>query len=158
MSAELAPQIGGYLEVLLSVTANESLLRANTPNVELIRKQIAELYYKLHGTRHALDSDEVMQVYEIFASALAHEQSADGSDWEFENCNTWRDGYYEWDLLSAEQIESFRSVQPGNDWYQDDWSIKGPLLNEFTQDPLGTKYAWTAVMMYMLSHYDYLHE
>ncbi|MFT4713836.1 MAG: hypothetical protein ACI8W1_002329 [Candidatus Azotimanducaceae bacterium] len=158
MSSELAPKREGYLEILLNVASTENILTANTPNAAVIREQISALFYKLHGTIRAPDSDEVAQVYEVFAAALMAKQQSDGSDWKFENCSTWRDGYFVQDLLSPEVIETFRTVEPGKDWYQDDWEILGPLLQELTQDSLGTKYAWTAVMMYMLTHYDYLHE
>ena len=47
---------------------------------------------------------------------------------------------------------------PGQDWYEYDWSAKSLIENErFRIDTYRTKYAWTAVMMYMLSHYDYIH-
>ena len=158
LAGRLMPSKPDFLELAFAVKTRGPILSLNTPNAQLIKKQIRELYEKLHGTRHALDSDEVTQVYEIFAAALTAEQESDGSDWEFENCNIWKDGYFDWDLLSKEEVESYKSVPPGGDWYRDDWNIKGPLLRKFTQDPIGTKYAWTAVMMYMLSHYDYLHE
>jgi hypothetical protein len=158
LAGRLMPSKPDFLELAFAVKTSGTLLSLNTPNAQLIKKQISELYEKLHGTRRALDSDEVIQVYEIFAAALTAEQESDGSDWEFENCSTWKDGYFDWDLLSKEEVESYKSVPPGANWYQDDRNIKGQLLREFTQDPIGTKYAWTAVMMYMLSHYDYLHE
>ena len=43
-------------------------------------------------------------------------------------------------------------------WFQEDWSKRKPYEDAFRSDRFGSKYAWTAVMMYMLSHYDYLHE
>ena len=158
MAAQLMPSRPDLLELAVAVKTQQPILSSNTKNAQLIKKQISELFEKLHGTRLAADSDEVAQVYEIFAAALVAEQQGDGSAWEFENCNTGNDGYFEWDLMGKEQVESFRSASPNGDYYEDDWSIKGPLIRRFTQDPLGIKYAWTAVMMYMLSHYDYLHE
>lgn len=158
MSAQLMPSTPDLLELTFSVISTENILASKTENALLIKRQIIALYDKLHGVSYTLDSDEVTQVYEIFASALVNDQNADGSDWDFEDCDTMKDGYYEWDLLSVEQIESYKSVPLGGDWYENDWSIKYSLLRRFTEDPIGTKYAWTAVMMYMLSHYDYLHE
>ena len=158
LAGRLMPSKPEFLELAFAVKTKAPILSLSTPNAQLIKKQISQLYEKLHGTLRAPDSDEVAQVYEIFAAALLAEQEGDGSDWEFENCQVWNDGYYDWDLLSKEEVESYKSVPPGGDWYQDDWRIKGQLLHKFTQDPIGTKYAWTAVMMYMLSHYDYLHE
>jgi len=158
MAAQLMPSRPDFLELAVAVKAQQPILSSNTKNAQLIKKQISELFAKLHGRRLEPDSDEVTQVYEIFAAALVAEQEGDGSDWEFENCNIWNDGYFDWDLLSKEQVDSYKSPSPNGNHYEEDWSIKGQLLRPFTQDPLGTKYAWTAVMMYMLSHYDYLHE
>ena len=98
------------------------------------------------------------EVHQLQDKISKIEQEKEGSDWEFQNCNIWRDGYLDWDLLSKKEIESYKSEDPEYDRYHDDWNIKGELLRPYTQDPIGTKYAWTAVMMYMLSHYDYLHE
>jgi hypothetical protein len=158
MAAQLMPSRPDFLELAVAVKTQQPILSSNTKNAQLIKRQISELFAKLHGRRLAADSDELTQVYEIFAAALVAEQEGDGSDWEFENCNTWNDGYFDWDLLSKEQVESYKSPSPNGDWYEEDWSIKNQLLRPFMQDPLGIKYAWTAVMMYMLSHYDYLHE
>ena len=158
MAAQLMPSRPDLIELIFAVKTQQPILSSSTKNAQLIKNQISELYEKLHGTQRTPDSEEVAQVFEIFAAALTAEQESDGTDWEFENCNIWKDGYFDWDLLSKEEVESYKSVPPGGDWYRDDWNIKGPLLRKFTQDPIGTKYAWTAVMMYMLSHYDYLHE
>lgn len=62
------------------------------------------------------------------------------------------------DFLTQNQLDEFRYVNPGEDWFQEDWSKKKPYEDVFRTDRFGSKYAWTAVMMYMLSHYDYLHE
>lgn len=158
MAAQIMPSKPDPIELAAVVKTQQPLLSATTKNAQLIKGQISKLFGDLHGTSRAPDSEEVAQVYEIFAAALIAEQRGDGSDWEFENCRTWTDGYYDQDLLSEEQVESYKSPSANGDYYEDDWNIKGPLLRPFTQDPLGTKYAWTAVMMYMLSHYDYLHE
>jgi hypothetical protein len=158
MSSELAPKREGYLEILLNVSSTENILTANTPNANTIREQISNLFYNLHGTVRAPNSDEVAEVYELFAAALVAREQSDNSEWRFENCSTWRDGYFIQDVLSPEEIATFRTVEPGKDWYQDDWQVLGPLLREFTSDSLSTKYAWIAVMIYMLTHYDYLHE
>ena len=158
MAAQLMPSRPDLIELIFAVKTQQPILSSSTKNAQLIKNQISELYEKLHGTQRTPDSEEVAQVFEIFAAALVVEQEKEGSDWEFQNCNIWRDGYLDWDLLSKKEIESYKSEDPEYDRYHDDWNIKGELLRPYTQDPIGTKYAWTAVMMYMLSHYDYLHE
>ena len=58
------------------------------------------------------------------------------------------------DVLVREPLRG----RAGQNWYNYDWDILGPLQQRITADSLSSKYAWTAVMMYMLSHYDYVHE
>ena len=159
LASRLMPSKPAPLEILLSVKTNTDILKSDTKNSRLIRQQIVHLFDKLHGTKRALDSDEVQTAFEIYAAALVTEQEADGSDWEFENCAVWRDGYFFEDLLTPEQLAAARTINPiHKNWYDWDWKITGPIQRELLSDPLSTKYAWTAVMMYMLSHYDYLHE
>jgi hypothetical protein len=116
------------------------------------------LFGRLHGTKISPNSDEAATVYEIFAAALETEQASDGSAWEFENCSTHRDGFIWDDLLSEEEIATFREPHPEGNYFLIVWSLLGAFQSELLADPYSSKYAWTAVMMYMLSHYDYLHE
>ena len=158
LSAELAPSRAGYVEVQLAMQAKGNILQATTTNAAAIKEQISMLFERLHGTIKGANSEQVMQVYEIYAAALTAEQESDGSGWEFENCDLNRDGFFYEENFTAEEVESFRITVPGQNWYNYDWDILGPLQQRITADPLSSKYAWTAVMMYMLSHYDYVHE
>jgi hypothetical protein len=156
MAAQLAPSRNDYLEAGISISATGSPLTANTRNIASIRSQIQKLYSSLHGSSHDLYSDAVTQVYEIFVAALSNvDQVHSGT---FYQCNIGRDGTFYDDNLTKSEVESFRYTLPGEDWWQENWEIRNVFQNEFRSDLYGTKYAWTAVMMYMLSHYDYLHE
>jgi hypothetical protein len=156
MAAQLAPSRNDYLEAGISISATGSPLTAKTRNIASIRSQIQKLYSSLHGSSHDLYSDAVTQVYEIFVAALSNvDQVHSGT---FYQCNIGRDGTFYDDNLTKAEIESFRYTLPGEDWWQENWEIRNVFQNEFRSDLYGTKYAWTAVMMYMLSHYDYLHE
>tara|TARA_B110000967_G_C18827421_1_gene532132 strand:+ start:1 stop:1218 length:1218 start_codon:yes stop_codon:yes gene_type:complete len=153
MSSELSPPSPeGYLEIALAMKANGNMLTANTKNATAIKEQISILFEKLHGTVRTKDSEQVLQVYEIFAAAL----TVDDSGWRFENCKLYLDGLFYDDMLSSEEILSFRTE--GIYAYNVDWNKRNLLEKPLITDPLRAKYAWTAVMMYMLSHYDYLHE
>jgi hypothetical protein len=156
MSGQLAPSREGYLEVVMSIESNEDVLTTNSRNAVAIRNQISKLFEDLHGNKFAANSDSVMQVYEIFAAALA--KAPEAHNGIFYQCNLWNDGLFYNDNLTKEEIETFRTVQPNDDWYSDDWEARRVFEYEFIADPFYSKYAWTAVMMYMLSHYDYLHE
>jgi len=158
LSAELAPSLEGYVEVQLAIQAKGDILKATTKTATAIKEQISMLFERLHGTIKAANSEQVMQVYEIYAAALTAEQESDGSGWEFENCDLYHDGFFYEENFTAEEVASFRITDSGQNWYDYDWDALGPLTQRITADPLSSKYAWTAVMMYMLSHYDYVHE
>ena len=74
MAAQLMPSRPDLLELAVAVKTQQPILSSNTKNAQLIKRQISALFEKLHGTRLAVDSDEVTQVYEIFAAALTAEQ------------------------------------------------------------------------------------
>jgi len=156
LSAEIPALKGGLAEVSLSINENTDVLSADTPNSKAIRNQIVELFDQLHGKRYTTSSTNVTQVYEIFNAALMKGPSAHSGI--FHQCNLWNDGLFYDENLTQKEIATFRTVQPNNDWYSDDWEVRRVFDHEFMADPLYSKYAWTAVMMYMLSHYDYLHE
>ena len=156
LSAEIPALKGGLAEVSLSINENTDVLSADTPNSKAIRNQIVELFDQLHGKRYTTSSTNVTQVYEIFNAALMKGPSAHSGI--FHQCNLWNDGLFHDENLTQKEIATFRTVQPNNDWYSDDWEARRVFEHEFIADPFYSKYAWTAVMMYMLSHYDYLHE
>ena len=148
VSAELPALKGGFAEVSLSINENADILSADTPNSRAIKEQISELFDQLHGKKYTIDSDGVTQVYEIYNAALQKGPSAHSGI--FHQCNLWNDGLFYDDNLTQEDIATFRTAEPDNDWYSDDWELRRVFEHEFIADPFYTKYAWTAVMMYML--------
>jgi hypothetical protein len=156
MSSQLAPSRNESIKAAISVGAIGDPLTAKNSNIAAIKQQIQNLYSSLHGTEQDASSDAVTQVYEIFVAALSKVHEAHNG--RFSQCNLWNDGAFFNDNLTQAEIETFRTSRPGEDWYHDSWEDRRVFEDVFTEDPFGTKYAWTAVMMYMLSHYDYLHE
>ena len=156
VSAQQAPSKQEPVQMAITVETTGNALASSTPNADAIRKQISKLFSVLHGTENTPSSDEVAEVYEIFIAA--HSKSASAHNGIFYQCNLWKDGMIYDDFLTQEQLDEFRYVEPGNDWYFEDWTKRELYENVFRTDTHGSKYAWTAVMMYMLSHYDYLHE
>jgi hypothetical protein len=156
MSAQQAPSMADSVQAAISVEATGNVLAASTPNAIAIRTQISKLFDILHGSGNSPSSDEVAKVYEIFVAA--HSASGEAHDGIFYQCHLRPDGMIFDDFLTQEQLDEFRYVEPGKDWYQAVYEKRWPYENIFISDPFGSKYAWTAVMMYMLSHYDYLHE
>jgi len=157
VSAQLAPIEGGYVNTHLSISDDVDILEASNPNVNAIKNQISDLFLTLHGTNHAPDSEAVSLVYEIFTAAISSPNRKRGNT--FWDCAIYNDGMLYDDLLTEEQLASFRYQKaPGDRYWSEDSDKRRQFDVAFVTDALGTKYAWTAVMMYMLSHYDYVHE
>jgi hypothetical protein len=160
MSSQLTPSQNDYLELSISISADEDIFSASTVSASKIRQQISFLFEQLHGTTHKISSDQITLVYEIFATALLNTRNSLGQGWQFGNCELFRDGFFYQENLTAQEMLTLRTIRAGydsyiNDW---DWGARQQYHNAFTSDSFGSKYAWTAVMLYMLSHYDYLHE
>jgi len=156
MSAQQAPSKQDPVQAAILVEGLGSALESSTPNAVAIKNQISKLFDILHGSDNSPSSNKVAEVYEIFVAA--HSRSSSAHNGIFYQCGLWKDGMIFDDFLTQEQLDEFRYVEPGEDWYRDDWRKKEPYESVFRTDTHGSKYAWTAVMMYMLSHYDYLHE
>jgi hypothetical protein len=158
MSSKLAPSQNDYLELLISISADEDIFSASTVSASKIRQQISFLFEQLHGATHKTSSDQITLVYEIFATALLNTRNSLGQGWQFGNCALIRDGFFYQENLTAQEVLTFRTINADDDSYIYDWGARQQYHKAFTSDSLGSKYAWTAVMLYMLSHYDYLHE
>ena len=153
MAAQRSPSKDEDLKVVVSLDKIAEELTADTENSQRIRNQIVTLFQELHGTKYAIDSDEVAEVFEIFVGARSIAPKG-----RLKSCSIGMDGMFYEDNLTQEEIDTFRYVQPGTDWFSEDWNSRSVFDDVFLADPHGTKYAWTAVMMFMLSHYSYLHE
>ena len=158
MSAQIPPTKGGFAEVLMSLDENENAILARTENSVKIKNQISGLFEKMHGSIRSTSSEEVSQVYEFFLASLISASERTSLDWRFENCDLSIDGLFLDDHLEPDVIETFRTRAPNNQYFLTNWEAWGPIRETFIQDPFGTKYAWTVVMIYMMTHYDYLHE
>ncbi len=156
LSSQRPPSNPEVLQAKITIQANTDPLTANTKSSSKIRHQIRELYQALHGTDYPTNSSEVERVYEMFVAALS--MGEEQRDSIFYQCNLFRDGLFYDDNLTQEEIKSFRTSNPGQDWYSEDWRVRAFFEDWFKYDPYGTKYAWTTVMAYMLSHFDYLNE
>ena len=109
-----------------------------------------------HGRTLALDSPEVQQIYALFVVALETARLS-GKHW-VDGCHWWTDGNFWSDLLTPAQLLLARSPSPDGDWWQENWSYLGPVMQPWTADTNGAKRAWIAVIAYLMTHYDYVHE
>ena len=126
-----------------------------TPDTDenLIKKQISQLYSRLHGKKYAIDDYEVAIAYELFESIWNEKKTGHLQSCHWGNDATFLDELF--DELGIDDLDDLTEINT----YGLNWSQAGnEVLNPYTSDPYYTKKAWVAVMIYMLSHYDYLHE
>jgi cytochrome c5 len=156
VSAQQAPSRAEPVRASIEVFSKADILMASTPNARLIKEQIVELIQRFHGRTVAIDSSEVQQVYSLFAVALESARlSGRGS---FNVCHWYTDGNFLSDLLSPEQLKLARQPSPDGDWWRDDWNYLGPVMRDWMNDLTGAKRGWIAVIAYLMTHYDYVHE
>ncbi len=156
LAAQQAPSRPERVQALIEVLSTEDILSAQTVSARLIKQQIIDLFTKLHGTTVAIDAKQVQQTYALFAAALTKTGQSSGTT--INNCQTWIDGNFYTDLLTAEQLKIARTPSTKGNYYELDWNYVNKLTGHLMIDSAGAKRAWIAVIAYMLSHYDYLHE
>jgi hypothetical protein len=132
-----------------------------TPNSSpgRIKDQIIRLYSKLHGKQYSNDDYEVEIVFELFESVWSDKRRNTLGDTL--TCRILDDGTYFDEILGELGLENTESFITFNEEYQVrefDWPAAWEIIEPHFQDPNYTKNAWVAVMIYMLSHYDYLYE
>jgi len=128
-----------------------------TPDTDenLIKKQINQLYSRLHGKKYAIDDYEVAIAYELFESIWNDKKTGylQSQSCLWNTDATFLDELF--DELGIDDLDDLTEINTyGLNWSKAAYSV----LNPYTADPYYTKKAWVAVMIYMLSHYDYLHE
>lgn len=156
VSAQQAPSQKDPVRANIQVLSTQDILSATTANAQLIKQQIVDLIYRFHGRTVAINSVEVEEVYSLFVVGL--ETARLSGKTHFDVCHWYLDGNYLTDIFTPEQIRTFRKPDPDNDWWRDDWDILGPLMHPFNLDITGAKRGWVAVVTYLLTHYDYVHE
>ena len=156
LSAQQAPSKPEPVRATIDVLSQGDILTVATPNSRVIKEQIVALVQDFHGRTLALDSPEVQQIYALFVVALETARLS-GKHW-VDGCHWWTDGNFWSDLLTPAQLLLARSPSPDGDWWQDNWSYLGPVMQPWTADTNGAKRAWIAVIAYLMTHYDYVHE
>ena len=156
LAARQAPSKEEPVQASIEVLSSENILYAQTSNALLIKRQIIDLFAKLHGKPYAIDSTQIQQTYSLFATALTSAVQSSSSN--INNCNIWIDGDFFPDLLTPEELAIARIPSPNGNYYEIDRDVVSDMTNQITSDSTGAKRAWVAVIAYLLSHYDYLHE
>jgi hypothetical protein len=151
-----APRKGGRVEVAMRIVGVEKTLSSlENENVTRIKNQIVNLYKKMHGKKYSILDAKVEVAYNIYLAALQSYQD-NPSSW-FSQCNSGNDGLMLADFWTDEELSEARTLNEQGDGWDINWDKIGKF-NTFQEDQYGAKRIWTAVMTYMISSFDYLHE
>ena len=161
---------------------------SSDPNTEDFRKQIRHLYSLLHGSDVGLFSDQVERMILLYSEAKKRGIGFySNTSYYFTRCQSGWDGNiirdlqnkndgFDFDIYdfknngqSQKIVDNIRNINtalflkqidpaaPQRDNVID-WEVYGPVEKSMFFDRIGAKYAWIAVMSYMLSHLDFVHE
>jgi len=161
---------------------------SSDPNTEDFRKQIRHLYSLLHGSDVGLFSDQVERMILLYSEAKKRGIGFySNTSYYLTRCQSGWDGNiirdlqnknddFDFDIYdfknngqSQKIVDNIRNINtalflkqidptaPQRDNVID-WEVYGPAERSMFFDRIGAKYAWIAVMSYMLSHLDFVHE
>jgi hypothetical protein len=156
VSAQQAPSKPEPVRATIEVVSQGDILTVSSPNSRVIKEQIVALVDDFHGRTLAVDSPEVQQIYALFVVAL--ETARLSGKQQIDVCHWYTDGNFLSDLLPPAQLSLARRPSSDSDWWQDDWNYLGPVMQPWMADTNGAKRAWIAVIAYLMTHYDYVHE
>lgn len=124
-----------------------------------IRAKIVELHQKLLGKSYSIDSPEITNTYTLFVDSWldrqARELEANLFRWPDSTCNWQQDFNFFDDLGFPGEVRRFNEEYNFIDFNYDEIN---PFLNQFSVDPLYVKQSWITVLVYLMTHYDYLYE
>ena len=156
LSAQQAPSRTEPVRATIEVVSQGNILTVSTPNSRAIKEQIVALVADFHGRTVTVESPEVAQIYGLFVVAL--ERARLSGKQQIDVCHWYTDGNFLSDLLTPAQLRLARRPSPNGDWWQDDWTYLGPAMQPWMSDAFGAKRAWIAVLAYLMTHFDYVHE
>ena len=126
-------------------------ISSTTTSSTSVKQKIAELFQTLHGSTYAVSASEVQTVYQLFVDVMAAQKTANSNS--LTQCEYYRDVNF----LSGLGYPGTSPVVSANGTYNLPPGAN-LFLAPFAADPLQTKQAWIAVIIYMMTHYDYLYE
>lgn len=125
----------GFANVAMSVGVTDPIAQTS-PTGDQLRVKLAELAQRFWGQKYAPQDPEITRMLTLFTETMTDKQNRTGSGliWEWDTGTTCNFDTSEWDTE--------------NQW---GGAIAGA-------DPFGTLAGWRAVMVYLMTDYQYLHD
>ena len=125
----------GFANVAMSVGVTDPVAQTS-PSADVLRAKMVELAQRFWGQKYEPQDQEITRMLTLFTDTMNDKQNRTGSSliWEWDTGTTCNFDTSEWDT-------------------EDQWG--GAIAGA---DPFGTLAGWRAVMVYLMTDYQYLHD
>lgn len=124
-----------------------------------IKQKLVDLHRIFLGKTYALDSAEITLAYQLLVSSWVGAQADGLRPHLFANqaLEYWRDLYFGVDIGFGGNPFRYRNQENPNQKFVN-WEELQPYLDKPAEDSNYMKHAWRTVLVYLMTHYDYIYE
>ena len=125
----------GFANVAMSVGVQDPIVQSS-PTGDVLREKMVELVQRFWGQKYHPQDQEITRLLTLFTETMEDKRSRTGSNliWEWDNGTSCNFDTSDWDT-------------------EEEWG--GNIVG---QDFFGTLAGWRAVMVYLMTDYQYLHD
>ncbi len=155
------------LSISLGAESTAEPLESTAAGASAIKAKLVELYHVLHGEDYVTSDAELEAAYQLFVESWEEVRSLSNAadyaniSWAPDlTCKFWSDYRIGDDMPN--NLQSFEINYGNPDEGDYPWVGTTEEMSEYIsntgRDPFFAKQAWITVLIYLLSHYDYLYE
>ena len=128
----------------------------STPESRNIRAHIVALVERFHGNYYDIDDDEIIRIFNIFIEVFLSTKEEGLGNLSFNQ--------FCFPPMADNQFPKLLGLNPydysieDNGWLRHDWVKFNDEGLDLYKDQKFTKRAWQYVLMYLMVHYNYIHE
>jgi len=121
-----------------------------------LRTYLVELVERFHGNYYDIDDDEIIRIHNIFVEVFLSTKE--------ENLDNLSIDQFCWPSGADAEFPQLLGLNPydysieDNGWLRHDWEKFNDQGIDLYKDQKFTKRAWQFVLIYLMAHYNYIHE
>lgn len=146
-----------FISIDENITPNEAQpFSLTTTESKKIRAHIVGLVERFHGNYYNVEDDEIIRIFNIFVEVFLSTKEE-----ELYYLNTNQSC---WPWVADNEYPQLLGFDPydysilNNNWLSHDWEKFSDEVPGLWQDKKFTKRAWQYVLIYLMTHYNYIHE